>query len=133
MKKILVFIIAIFSFLSFYNLSFSSCSYDWGDFNESLEWCFDNTKLVNSESDLSIKSKWFQEKILDWRNIIAFYAWLWAIFWLIYAWFTLAISTWDDEKIWKAKNIAKWSIFWLLVIIFASVFITLIVNIFYSI
>lgn len=135
-KKIFLAILLCFSIFSL-NLNFdivkAGCNYtDWWLASE-LDNCFKWTKLVQSEKSLSINEDWFKEKIIDWRNRIAFFVWIFAVLWLVVSGFTLVTSAWDDEKINKAKSIFKWTLFWVLAVIFASAIITLVINIFYSI
>lgn len=138
MKKILTILTSIFIFFWFFASVNASCKYyDWQGqtwLNSAFESCFKSTDLAwTDETDLKVDWKWFQELIKNWRNIIAVLLWIWAVFWIVFSAFTLATSWWSEEKISKAKNIFQWSIIWLLVVIFASVIITFIVKLFYTI
>lgn len=135
-KKIFLAILLCFSIFSL-NLNFetvnASCNYSQYDtLSKWLEDCFSDSKLVKAEN-LKIEWDWFKQKIIDWRNRIAFFVWIFAVLWLVVSGFTLVTSAWDDEKINKAKSIFKWTLFWVLAVIFASAIITLVINIFYSI
>lgn len=111
----------------------ASCNYSQYDtLSKWLEDCFSDSKLVKAEN-LKVDWNWFKQKIIDWRNRIAFFVWIFAVLWLVVSGFTLVTSAWDDEKINKAKSIFKWTLFWVLAVIFASAIITLVINIFYSI
>lgn len=135
MKKILLFLISIFVvFSSFFTVS-ANCDYEinwkiWDSFKNCYSW----SKLAWTDtSDLKVDGKWFQEKLKEWRNVLAVILWIWAVFWLVFSAFTFATSAWEEDKITKAKNIAKWTIIWFLSIIFSAVIITFVVNLFYSI
>lgn len=135
-KKFFLAILLCFSIFSL-NLSFetvnASCNYSQYDtLSKWLEDCFSDSKLVKAEN-LKVDWNWFKQKIIDWRNRIAFFVWIFAVLWLVVSGFTLVTSAWDDEKINKAKSIFKWTLFWVLAVIFASAIITLVINIFYSI
>lgn len=135
-KKIFLVILLCFSIFSL-NLNFetvnASCNYSQYDtLSKWLEDCFSDSKLVKAEN-LKVDWNWFKQKIIDWRNRIAFFVWIFAVLWLVVSGFTLVTSAWDDEKINKAKSIFKWTLFWVLAVIFASAIITLVINIFYSI
>lgn len=135
-KKFFLAILLCFSIFSL-NLNFetvnASCNYSQYDtLSKWLEDCFSDSKLVKAEN-LKVDGNWFKEKIIDWRNRIAFFIWIFAVLWLVVSGFTLVTSAWDDEKINKAKSIFKWTLFWVLAVIFASAIITLVINIFYSI
>lgn len=132
-KKFFLIIIFVFSIFFFnFEISKSVCTYsEWWSLASNIEECFRDTNLVRSE-DLEVTGDWFSTKILNWKNGIAFYLWIFAALWIVFSGFTLITSWWNDEKIWKAKNIFKWTLAWLLVVIFASAIITLVVNLFYS-
>lgn len=131
MKKIfLTFIILSFSILSFQNTfsASSNCKFSW-DVKGSLENCVQATELYK----WGVKIDWgFKDTIMSWTASIALYLWIAAVFAIVYASAMLTLSAWDDEKINKAKNILKWSIFGLLWVMFAAVIITLVVNIIYN-
>lgn len=132
MKKIFIVLSVFIISLFFVNIDNSfACSWNW-DLKSSVDWCFSWSDLIQSW-DLKVDGSDFKGKINDWTKRIAFYLWLWAVISIVFSWFTLVTSSWDDEKINKAKDIFKWSIFWFLGIIFASLIILLVINLFYSI
>jgi hypothetical protein len=75
----------------------------------------------------------FDTYILKWVSNISLYLWFFAVLSIVIWWFMLTISTWDDEKINKAKWVVKWWIIWFVWVISASAIITILVKIFYSI
>ncbi len=130
MKKI--FFILVFAFISIFSLfaenTFAECVYN-GEITSNLEACVSGTDLYKV-SDATV-DEWFKNILLKWIKNIAVYLWVIAVFAIVLASAMMTISTWDDEKINKAKNILKWAIFWLLWVMFASTIITLIINIIY--
>ncbi len=128
MKKVFL-ILAVFLFSIFsLETTFSNCSFDW-DVRGSLESCADETELYK----WWVEVEWdFKKTIMSWTKNIALYLGIAAVFAIVFASAMLILSAWDDEKINKAKNILKWSIFGLLWVMFAAVIITLVVNIVYK-
>lgn len=136
MKKIFWFFISFLILFSsvFYVAEATNCSYENGSLSMALEWCFKNSRLAWTDSEnLKIDGNWFQEIIKSWIWILWIFIWIWAVFAIVYSSFILATSAWQDEKISKAKNILKWSIWWFLALIFAATIVTLIIKLFYSI
>lgn len=126
----LLFLVTFFSIQStvFWN---TDCSYDWSwNINTALSDCIGWTDLVNIW-DAKI-DWWFWEYIKSWTNNIALYIWILAVFAIVFGSLKLTISTWDDEKINKAKAIIKWWIIWFLWVIFASSIINLLIRLVYS-
>lgn len=137
-KKFFISIILCFSFfgLNFYStnaVKTPNCTYNsnW-DLSSNIDNCFKDSDLVKAEN-LKVDWNWFKNKIIDWRNRLLFFIWIFAVFWLAFSGFTLVTSAWNDEKINKAKWIFKWTIIWFLAGIFASAIITIVINLFYSI
>ena len=131
MKKIIIIFLLIFSlFLPLWVLAW--CEYN--DNNEiwtMLEDCLNDLDLVDW-SNANIDNWWLQDLI---NNIVAkiwTYLWLLAVWAIVYGWLLMTLSTWDDEKIKKAKDIIKWALIGFLGVIFASSIILLVVNVMYS-
>jgi hypothetical protein len=132
-KKIFLFVLLLISFLSIQNTVFWNCNYDPltnSTMISSLENCINWTTLVNSW-DAKI-DWWFWSYIKTWTNNIALYIWILAVFAIVFGSLKLTLSTWDDEKINKAKAIVKWWIIWFLGVIFASSIINLVIRLVYS-
>lgn len=132
LKKIitsLLIIISVFFIADIINAA--NCSYNWGSVSDNLDSCLSNSDLVNSAWDTSIEND-FKSKILDWTQRIGWFLWLIAVWAIVYAWFMMTISTWEEEKIKKAKDIIKWALLWFLWIILAWSLITIVVNFMYS-
>lgn len=78
------------------------------------------TNCVN-QTDLT----WFAKtivKVIDWVNS---FVWIVVILFIIYAWFLILTSSWDEEKVKKAKSIITYIIVWLFVLIFNYLILTL--------
>ena len=130
-KKIIIFSLLIISLIMISKISFSACSYNWWNIAGSIDSCLSSSSLVDATWDISIEV-WFKNKILDWVKNIASFLWLVAIWAIVWGWFMMVISTWEEEKIKKAKDMVKWAIFWFLWIVLASSLIALVVNFMYS-
>jgi len=140
MKKIsIAFILCIISFfitpVFWANTGTLDCTYtEWGwsgSISSDLSGCFENSKVI-SVGDAKL-DWWFKTEIWKWVNNIALILSLLAVGSIIYGALLLTLSTWEDEKIKKAKDVVKWGILWFLWVISASAIITLVVKIMYSI
>jgi len=127
----------LFSLISFgiFN-TYAQCDpeFDWDtewDVWTALDDCLDNSSLIDpGNSDVE---SWLWVKIKSWTDNIALYLWLFAVWSIVIWWLMMTLSTWEDEKIKKAKDMVKWGIIWFLAIIFASAVVNLVVKIMYSI
>lgn len=134
MKKIFVsFLIIIGLFFSFSSITYSTdCKYsDGSSLSDSLGKCLSDSSLVKWDWDLTV-TEWFRNYITKWTNNIALYLWVLAVFWIALWSLMLVISTWEEDKVSKAKTIIKWSIIWFVAVITASFIINLIIRIMYS-
>ncbi len=132
MKKLIVILIWIFLFFSFYQVEAEKCTYTKDNIGISLQNCLSSTTLVQP-GNLNIEEGGFNEKIYNITQVIATILSLWAIFWIVYGSFLLVTAAWEDEKIKKWKDVIKWSIIWFLGVVIASSLIVLIVTFFYDI
>ncbi len=110
---------------------------DWCEFDQNSTdiWsmvgnCINGSDLVNRNN--TEIDNWFQVFINDIVWKIWTYLWILAIWAIVYGSLLMVFSTWDDEKIKKAKDIIKWSLIGFLGVIFASSIILLVVNVIYS-
>lgn len=144
MKKIVLLFVLIISIFSF-EISFwatwtndnNTCSWDPETSNNNISWqlnsCLNWSSLVNSWKNLDVsENSTFWNKIKTWVNNISVYLLVLAVFAIVYWGLMMTLSTWDDEKINKAKNIIKWWVLWFLALILASAIINLVVKIMYS-
>lgn len=145
MKKLVLIFVLILSLFSF-EISFSatwtndnsSCSYDPEkedlSITEQLDFCLDWSPMVDSwmwSLDVS-EDTLFWNQIKTWVNNISVYLLVFAVWAIVFWGLMMTLSTWDDEKINKAKNIIKWGVLWFLALILASAIINLVVKIMYS-
>jgi len=146
MKKILTIFILILSLIAaitpitladknFWKNWSNNCSgYDfdknwniWDQLDKCLKW----VELVDW-TDVSIES-WFWAQIKKWTTNIGLFLWVFAVGSIIFGWFMMTMSAWEEEKIKKWKDVIKWWIIWFLWVVWASAVINLIVKIMYSI
>ncbi len=140
MKNLLVILLSIITIFSFFWASVNAVNTECNtilnssgsiDIKSSLDSCLSTSTLVNWGN--AKVSEWFLVQIKKWVNNISIFLWVLAVGSIVFGAFMLTISTWEDEKIKKAKDIVKWWIIWFLWIIFASAIVNLIVKIMYSI
>lgn len=132
MKKILILLLLSWFFM-FWNISLSnaSCVYvEWTSLSKSLDNCLDDTALVNWW-DAEIWS-WFDEYIINWTKNISFYLAFFAVMSIVIGSLMLTFSSWDDEKVNKAKWVVKWWIIWFIWILSAWTIVTILIKIMYS-
>ena len=114
--------------------SASWCIYDDAQgYSDLLNNCLKDTSLVNPWTGGLEASSWFKSFIIKQVEYTASFLALLAVWSLVYWALIFTLSTWEDEKIKKAKDIIKWWIIWFLVIISSWFLITIIIEIFYSI
>ncbi len=130
-KKIILILFLFFLWFSL-NAFASNCSYSEGDsISNNIENCIKDSWVYISQTDLKAEW-WLKKEISKWVSKIALYLWIFAVFAIVYSAFLLIISVWEEEKVTKAKNILKWSIIWLIWVMFASSIIALIINTYYG-
>lgn len=135
MKKILTLIIIWISF--FYNTNYlnaNNCNFvKWEDakVTDMIQGCMDDTSVVAVKDKADIEGG-FKKKVQNWTNNIALFLWLLSIGAIIYWGLMMTLSTWEDEKIKKAKDIVKWALIWLLWVILATTIVTLVINVMYG-
>ncbi len=133
MKKIItILLISISFFLVTFESWFAECTYSSGsDISSNLGTCLSDSTLVNTWNG---QIGWdFDKYILWWVKNIWLYLWFFAVLSIVIWSLMLTLSTWDDEKINKAKWVVKWWIIWFIWVISASAIITILVKIIYSI
>lgn len=104
---------------------------EWpGSIKDAIDWCLAWSALVDWQN-VKLES-WFWTKIKNWVNNIALYLWVFAVWSIVYWGLMMTLSSWEEEKVNKAKDIIKWGIIWFLGVISASAIINLVVKIMYS-
>jgi len=111
------------------------CSFDASNISDSLDNCFSEwTQVVSPSWDLEVsRGGWFNNFILGWVESISGILALATVGVIAYGSFMFTISTWEDDKITKAKDIIKWGIIGFIGILTANALIELIINILYGI
>lgn len=136
MKKIILFFVFIMSIFSFWVANWATCNYDPSEsekwISQALDDCLEWSALVDAWNAKIESDWWFQNYIKKWTNNIALYLGIFAVFAIVFGAIMLTISTWEDEKISKAKNIIKWGILWFLAVITASFIVNLIIRVVYD-
>ena len=74
-----------------------------------------------------------KQKFIDWTTSIATALSLFAIWAIVYGWFMMTISVWEEEKIKKGKDIVKWAIIWFIAAISAWAIVRLVVELIFGI
>ncbi len=133
-KRILIILSLLFFAFSFSESLFAACDFNSWDVKSSLDWCLENSNSLVTTNGWDLKVEWgFKDKINNWIKNIAGMLWLVAIWAIVYAWLMMTLSSWDDEKIKKSKDIVKWAVLGFLWVVWASALIAIIINVFYSI
>lgn len=134
MKKIFItFFLFLFFNLSFwyYQIGFASCEYkDWDSIDTLLNNC--KPSKVVWKWDYEVE-EWLKTKFNNIIENISLLIWIIAVWALVYAWFLMQISAWEDEQIKKAKDIIKWTIIGFLLLISAWGIIYIIINFMYEV
>jgi len=138
MKKLIILMYIIAVFFSGISVWYSNCWIKFDDNNannteirDTLDNCLSWTQLVNWK-DAKLEN-WFKNIINTWVRNLSILFWTLAVTALVYSSLQMTLSTWDDEKIKKSKDMMKWSIFWFLLLISTSAIISLVVRVIYSV
>ncbi len=133
MKKYISLILFFASVLYIQNTF--GCSFDGGNISDSLDNCFNGgTQVVSPSWDLEVSRGWgFNNFILGWVESLSGILALATVGVIAYGSFMFTVSTWEDEKITKAKDIIKWWIIGFIWILTANALIELVINILYGI
>ncbi len=103
------------------------CTYtEWSELSSFLNWC--KPENVVWAEDMRVES-WLKSKVNNWIKNISLILWILAVWSLVYAWLLMQFSAWEDELIKKSKNIIKWTLIWLVLLISASGIIYIVVNV----
>jgi len=134
MRKILIILLVFIWIFYVYSVFWVNCSpnaEEGFDVWQALDNCLESSELI-TWTDAGIDGGWASVKIKSWVDNIALYLWVFAVWSIVYGWLMMTLSSWEEEKIKKAKDIVKWGIIWFLWLIAASAIINLIVKIMYS-
>lgn len=130
--KFFYFISLILCFFWWLNYA-SSSIFGWSD--SEIPYCTWNDcwieEWVNAIRDVDIIEQ--EKKASQYiQDIVVYVLWFLAIIGtllIIYAWFTILISVWDEEKVKKSKKIIIYCILWLIIIYLAWPIIDFVFNI----
>lgn len=110
--------------------STTGCKYnEQSDLSGFLDGC--KPKTVVWGTNMRVDG-WFKSKINQWIANISLVLWVAAVGALVYAALLLQFANWEDEKIKKAKDIIKWTMIWFLLLISASGFIYVVINVMFG-
>jgi len=142
MKKIILWLLFIFSLFLVSLLTVNAvwnCNY----VENSQVWIWANLSSCLSVDDKLIQPKWvnsynminwwFKNSIIWWVKKTSIFLSIMAVWSIVYWAFMLTISTWEDEKVKKWKDIVKWWIIGFLAIISAWWLITVLINFMYRV
>lgn len=136
MKKILTYFVTFISSMMLFLIQDVSADCKYADSDDLIKnvWeCFSQGQSSVVKVDDASIEVWFKSMITNWIDNIALILWLMAIWSLIYGAFSMVVSTGDDEKIKKSKDIVKWSLIWFIWILSATTIVTLVINFMYQI
>lgn len=135
MKKVLLIILAGIMLLSLFQYGgvTADCSWDGWDIAGNIDNCVEGTKLVQTSWSLNV-TEWggFQEKINGIIASISQVILLLAVGSLVYAWYLMVFSAWEEENIKKWKDLIKWTLIGFIGLMLASTIVYLVVNLVYS-
>lgn len=137
MKKICVYIaliIMIVTGLSAQSFA-TSCEYNPdSELELNVKGCIESEWSTVVKVSWNAKIEWgFKKMVTNWIDNIALLLWLLSVGSLIYGALSMTLSTWDDEKINKSKDIVKWSLIWFIAVLSAATVVTLVINFMYEI
>ncbi len=136
MKKIFIYFVIIIAGFYFFTqeTTFANCSYNsWATVDANVDNCFNNGQSTAVKTNDAKIELGFKSMINNWVQNIALILGLLSVGSLIYWALSMTLSTWDDEKIKKSKDIVKWSIVWFIAILSASTIVSLVINFMYRI
>lgn len=138
MKKFILLVIVFICTLQFsYSATTPWCSYSqWWNISDSidncLKWWSKQATLVSTEKTNLKISDWLKDQINDWTMNVATFLSIFAVWAIVFWAFKMVVSWWEEENINKGKDIVKWSMLWFALVVSASAFVRLIVEVMYS-
>ena len=135
MKKILIILIWLFSLFSLTNIVDASIFQNWSTEIQYCSWdsCWLDkwiNEVAKSDIDWMVKNTTMSSYI---QRILVYLLWflkLVSVILVIYAWFNMLTSAWNDEKFKKSKTMIIYAIIWLAVIWLAWPITNFIINLF---
>lgn len=138
MKKIILTTIVIFFCVILTPQSFADkCIIDEKS-NDSVSKIL--TDCIETSDSLVITGDGKNLKVGEWTNILfkKIIANLWillslgAVLMIVYSWFLMTLSGWEDEKIKKWKELLKWTLIWYIALLSAGWIISLVISSIYN-
>lgn len=135
MKKVLSFLALLLVSISFLFISNNTAN-AWIFSNTKAEipyckwddcWLYEWIEAIEKVEGIQTKEK--ASEYIQWivKYILSFIALIGTIY-IIYAWFTLLVSAWDEEKTKNTKNIIIYVIIWMMIIFLAGPIIDLVLK-----
>ena len=81
-------------------------------------WVYSKTSTVNPDTD------WFVITMMEVINWMNWFVWIIVVLMIIYTWFQVLLSAWDEEKLKKAKSTILYIIIWLTLLVFNRLILT---------
>lgn len=111
---------------------FADCIYStWSSVAANLSECLGDASVVQTGDSLELEKSWFSNTLQNWITNISIFLYIFAIGSIVYGGLMMTLSTGDDEKIKKAKDIVIWGIVGFLALISISAILKLIVSVIY--
>ncbi len=133
MKKIIILLgIFLIGYLTMTAQIFADCIYStWSSVAANLSECLGDASVVQTGDSLELEKSWFSNTLQNWITNISIFLYIFAIGSIVYGGLMMTLSTGDDEKIKKAKDIVIWGIVGFLALISISAILKLIVSVIY--
>ena len=132
MKKIFIAIILFFVSL---NSSYAGFFEEFFDATPKIQYCKDWECWINKWTESVKWVNWivtdrkFSQYVQDVIKYILTFVFIIAVIYIIYAWFNLLISAWDESKAKNSKSIIIYVIIWIVIIYLAYSIVLWIMNV----
>ena len=131
MKKILLSIIALLSFFVIQN-TYAWCTYtEWQSISNFLDACKPSSLVWDTTTTWYWVETWLRKTAINMLWNVSTIIWLFAVIMIAYAWMLMQFSSWDDSKVKKAKDLIKWNLIWIVVLISAWWIVYIVINLVY--
>lgn len=133
MKKIIVSLLIILSFVFSSNVFASEAKYKDEDcrnaseqnLSDFLDKCKPQKVAGKENYDLE---QWLKKQVNEWIANVSLLLWFIAVAVLVYAGYLFQFAAWEDENITKAKNVVKYTLLWVFLLISSGSIIYVIIN-----
>lgn len=140
MKNFLKFISIFIILILHFNIN-NSNAFQWSDL---ITTWWDKVDYCEESNDCGIDN-WISQvgNNVNWivtnrnassyiQDVVKYLIWFIYLIWvilIIYSWFNILISAWDEEKVNKSKKIIYFTIFWILIIFLANTIVWFVMDI----